>query len=327
MKKFVLLILIFRTFTSIHAQTEPGEPCCNIAVLDIKKNIVVARDNTTGRLYQFKADAMDIKAIKLNDPVDILSEKVVSVGGIKKMYATIRPDYGEPCCAVVSIKPDYAEPCCNVVSFKDNTTNNLFSITVPKQIAATVKTGQLVSMDGTNGLAIIQSSYGNSNGQLNSYGYFASAEESTSGYANETTQWVITPVKNMKGVLGRLNTIFEDAEWSLDIRTIEDKFLSSRSNHNKQSYYDLAPGLYYFRLNTITIKNVPIERGMETRIKAGYLNIVSTGRWEIRSEDKEKFHTSGNKPRKLALPVGNYQLKLGDQFFPIKIEDGELVEM
>ncbi|NWG28516.1 MAG: hypothetical protein HXY48_08280 [Ignavibacteriaceae bacterium] len=327
MKKLILLLLGCGMFTSILAQTEPGEPCCNVVVLDIKKNIVVARDNTTGQLYQFKADALDIKAINPNDAVNISSGKVTSIGGTKRMYATIRPDYGEPCCAIVSIQPDYEEPCCNVVLVKNNTTNTIFSISVPKQIAATFKTGQGVSMDGTTGMAIVQSSYGNSNGQLNSYGYFASSEEATSGDENKTAQWVITPVTNMKGVLGRLNTNFGDAEWSLDIRSTEDKFLSIRSHHNKQTHHDLAPGLYNFRLNTITVKNVPIEKGKETRLKVGYINIVSEGRWELRSEDKEKFQTSGDKQKKLVLPVGNYHLKLGEQLFPIKINDGETIEM
>ena len=141
-------------------------------------------------------------------------------------------------------------------------------------------------------------------------------------------KWVITPVEDMKGVLGRLNTNFPaDVEWSIDVRTTEDKFITNRSSANKQAYHALAPGIYYFRLNTITVHDVPIEKGKETRIKAGILSIVSEGRWEIRSEEKQKFHTSGNKPKKIALPIGNYQLKLGEQFFPIVIRDNKTVEM
>ena len=113
----------------------------------------------------------------------------------------------------------------------------------------------------------------------------------------------------------------------LDVRTTEDKFITNRSSANKQAYHALAPGIYYFRLNTITVHDVPIEKGKETRIKAGILSIVSEGRWEIRSEEKQKFHTSGNKPKKIALPIGNYQLKLGEQFFPIVIRDNKTVEM
>ncbi|HQY12581.1 MAG TPA: hypothetical protein PK133_10230 [Ferruginibacter sp.] len=142
-------------------------------------------------------------------------------------------------------------------------------------------------------------------------------------------KWVITPVTAMKGVLGRLNTDFPaEVEWTMDVRTTEDKFITNRSGSGRHgSYYDIAPGNYYFRLNTITVPDVPIEKGKETRLKAGYLSVVSEGNWSLYSESKEKFHTSGNKPKKIALPVGNYQLKLGGQYFPLVINDGKTVEM
>jgi hypothetical protein len=297
--------------------------------LDIKKNIVVARDITTGQLYQFKADALDMKAINLNDAVNISSGKVTSIGGTKRMYATVRPDDATPCCSIVSIQPDPLAPCCSLVLFKNNTANNTLSITVPKQIAATLNTGQAVSIDGATGMAIIQSSYGSSNGQMNSYGYSATSEDATSGSENATAKWVITLAPTIKGVLGRLNTSFpEGVDWTIDVRTTEDKFITNRSSSSKHgSSYDITPGNYYFRLNTITVQDVPIEKGKETRLKAGYLSIVSEGDWSLYDESKKKFHTSGNKPKKIALPVGNYQLKLGGQFFPLVVIDGETVEM
>ncbi|MDZ7623832.1 MAG: hypothetical protein U5J96_05215 [Ignavibacteriaceae bacterium] len=328
MKRILLSVLVYGMYAGSFAQ-DPVAPCCNIIVLDIKKNIVVARDITTGRLYQFKADALDMKAINLNDAVNISSGKVTSIGGTKRMYATVQPDDGTPCCAVVSIQPDPADPCCNVVLFKNNTTKNTFSILVPKQIAATLKTGQAVNMDGATGMAIVQSSYGSSNGQMNSYGYSATSEDATTGNENATAKWVITPVPTMKGVLGRLNTSFpEGVSWTIDVRTTEDKFITNRSGSGKHgSSYDIAPGNYYFRLNTITVQDVPIEKGKETRLKAGYLSIVSEGEWNLYDESKKKFHTSGNKPKKIALPVGNYQLKMGGQFFPLLVIDGETIEM
>lgn len=147
---------------------------------------------------------------------------------------------------------------------------------------------------------------------------------------NESAEkWVIHPVENMKGVLGRLNTNFPvDVEWTLDVRTTENKFITNRSGFSRHgSFYDIAPGRYFFRLNTITVENVPIEKGKETRLKAGYLSVVSGGDWNLYDESMQKFHTSGNKPKKIALPVGNYQLKLGGQFFPLVVKDGETVEM
>ncbi len=150
------------------------------------------------------------------------------------------------------------------------------------------------------------------------------------GTPNEALKWTITPVPTMKGVLGRLNTKFPaDVDWSIDFKNAADnKFITNRSSYSRHApQHDVKPGNYNFVLNSIAVENVPIEKGKETRLKAGVLHIVSEGVWEILSESKEKFHTSGNKPKKMALPVGNYQLKLGGQFFPMTIKDGETVEM
>lgn len=147
---------------------------------------------------------------------------------------------------------------------------------------------------------------------------------------NEANKWVISPVPNMKGVLGKLNTKFpEGVDWSIDVRTAaENKFITNRSSYSKHGpLQDIAPGTYNFQLNTILVENVPIEKGKETRLKAGFLSIVSEGDWNLYDETQKKFHTSGNKPKKIALPVGNYQVKLGGQFFPLAIKDGETVEM
>ena len=334
MKKILLSLLapvaIGGMFTSAFAQTEPGKPCCNIIAKDIKKNLMVARDNTTGRLYQFKADVLDMKGINLNDAVNISEGKVSAISGAKRMYVTVRPDPLAPCCGIVSIQPDPAEPYCSMVNIMNNMTKQSSSIRVPKQIAATLKTGQAVSMDASTGMAIVQSSYASSNGQMASYGYPATSGDGAAGNANATDKWVITPINNMKGVLGKLNTNFpENTDWSIDIRTAaENKFIINRSSYSKHGpLQDIAPGTYNFQLNTILVENVPIEKGKETRLKAGILNIVSTGVWQLYDETQKIFHTSDNKPKKIALPVGNYQLNLGGQFFPVVIKDGKMVEL
>ncbi len=329
MKQIILSLLapvvIGGMFNSAFAQNEI-DPCCNIIARDIQKNLVVARDHTTGRLYQFKTDALDIKAIKLNDAVNISAGKVSSISGAKRTYATVRPDPVEPCCGVVNIQPDPAEPCCSAVSFTNNTTNNTYTVSVPKQIAATLKTGQAVSIDEATGMAVVQSSYGNSNGQMNSYGYPATSGGGTTGNANATDKWVVTPVAAMKGVLGALDINFP-AGVDRDIwifQQADNKYVASVSKNAKS--FPISPGTYRFTISEVSIENVPIKKGHITRLKSGFINIVSDGVWHINDETKEKQHTSGNKPRKVALPVGSYQLNLGGQFYPVIIKDGETVE-
>ena len=155
---------------------------------------------------------------------------------------------------------------------------------------------------------------------------FAQPEISKKDTAKISYKWAITPVINMKGVLGRLDINFPaDVERNILIyQTVDNKFITSVSHNDK--IYPIAPGEYRFTLTNVPVENVPIQKGHETRIKAGFLNIVSEGDWHLYNETKEKAFTSGNKPKKLPLPVGSYQLKLGLQFYPLVIKDGETVE-
>ncbi len=144
---------------------------------------------------------------------------------------------------------------------------------------------------------------------------------------SKTNKWVITPVSTMKGVLGRLDINFPaDVERNILIyQATDNKFLRSVSRNDK--IYTIAPGQYRFTLTNVPVDNVPIQKGHETRLKAGFLNIVSEGDWHLYNDTKETQYTSGNKPKKLPLPVGSYQLKLGTQFYPVVIKDGETVEL
>ncbi len=329
MKKLLLPLLapiaIGGMFTGAFAQNEAA-PCCGIIAKDIKKNLVVARDNTTGRLYQFRADALDMKAINLKDAVNISSGKVTAISGANRMYVTVRPDPLDPCCGIVSIEPDPLAPCCAMVNIMNNMTNQSSNIRVPKQIAATLKTGQAVSMDASTGMAIVQSSYASSNGQMNSYGYPATSGDGTSGNANETDKWVITAVSAMKGVLGRLNINYPAGvdRWILYYQPADNKYMGSVGSNEKT--FTISPGEYRFLITDVPVDNVPIQKGHETRIKMGFLNVVSEGGFYLYNDTKEKLYTTYDKPKKIALPVGNYQVKLGGQFYPFTIKDKETVE-
>lgn len=151
-------------------------------------------------------------------------------------------------------------------------------------------------------------------------------EDSLAGRSTVTNlKYEITPATTMRGVLGRLNTQFApDVDWSIDIRNRENKFITNRSSYSKHgNAQEVAPGVYNFEMNHILVENVPIEKGKVTRLKAGILNIVSEGNWELYDETEKKFRTSGNKPKKFALPVGTYRLKLGGQFYTVVMKDGK----
>ncbi len=408
MKKNILLLTLMTIgamFSTAFAQTERVEHCCNIIAMDNTKNFVVARDNTTGLLYQFKADALDMKAIKKGDAVNInaVSKKITGISGAVRNYTVIQPDKAQPVgilaimqidnaepindivtpkintatpiSDIVSIQIDNAEPISGIITPKINnaqpvgkpTLNNAgpinsfaivtakgksgktFQFKVPAAIAKTLKVGdpayaepvnniQINYLEPVNGMkinsaspindfAIVQSSYGNSNGQMNSYGYPATSGDGTAGNTNATDKWVITPVATMKGVLGRLDINFPaDAERNiLFYKPADNDYITSVSRNDK--VYTIAPGEYRITISNVPIDNVPIQKAHETRIKMGFLNVVSDGDWHLYDDTKEKAYTSGNKPKKIALPIGSYQLKLGTEFFPVIIKDKELVEL
>jgi hypothetical protein len=122
----------------------------------------------------------------------------------------------------------------------------------------------------------------------------------------ETEKWASKTAPGLSEKTGRLNLIFpKDVEWSVDIYSVANKFITNRSSSNKHSSYSLTPGNYNVKLNTVPVENILIKEGKETRIKAGYLNVTTNEHWELRTEEK-KFLTSGNKTVKIALPVGRY---------------------
>ena len=135
-------------------------------------SIVRAKNKQTGKIVQFNVPAVIAKTLKVGDPV-----------------------YVEP---INTIQVNYLDPVNGMNIQKAQPVNDMRINT------------QVDGVTPINDFAIVQSAYGNSNGQMNSYGYGATSGDGTSGNANETDKWVITPVPNMKGVLGRLDINFPD---------------------------------------------------------------------------------------------------------------------
>ena len=324
MRKLLLLLLVSGIYVGAFAQADPAQPCCSVINTNPTTNTITVRDKATGRLYQFKADALDMNAIKLNDAVNVSSGKVTSIGGAKRTYVTVRPDPLEPCCSVVSIQPDPIEPCCSMVNIMNNTTNSKFKVSMPKQIAATLKTGQAVSMNAENNLAVMQSSYGGSNGAMSSYGYPATSGDGTSGNANATDKWVINKVNAKTGTGKLFVNLPKGTEWDITIYAAgSSKVLS---NTMLQQDFVLLPGSYDLEINHIWIKGVPVEKGNTTRLKTGVLHISNPTSWTLYDEAKEKVVINSSSAQHRGLPIGKYKLTIMNQDQDIEIKDGEMVE-
>jgi hypothetical protein len=114
-------------------------PCCAVTGIDAKTGIVAAKENSSGRVFQFSANAVVLKNLRVGQSVYAnFTSQQVSVNG------------AEPCCAITnSSNPPPGTPCCGVISIdtakgiataRENSTGRTFDFRVGD--AALLKTLQ-----------------------------------------------------------------------------------------------------------------------------------------------------------------------------------------
>ena len=366
MKQITLLALMLGMDVGAFAQTEQ-EPCCGIVGINPATNTITGWNRTTGRLFQFKVNAADIKTVKLNNTVNatVQLDRITNLNGTARNYTVLKYfaepvgkpvinnaepvgvkiksttaepvgktninyaepvgltnlqiDNAAPCCSVIDIQIDNAEPV-GVVTARNKTTGKNIQFKAPALVLKAVNTGDPAYIEPCCNMAIVMV---NTGAETQAYGYHMTSED---GNSSSSDKWVITPIATMKGVLGGLDINFPtDVDRDILIyQPADNKFITSVSKNAKS--YTIAPGEYRFTITNVPIDKVPIKKGHVTRLKVGYLNIVSEGDWHLYDDIKEKAFTSGNKPKRIALPIGSYQLKLGQEFYPLLIKDGKTVE-
>jgi len=87
---------------------------------------------------------------------------------------------------------------------------------------------------------------------------------------------------------------------------------------------DLIPGQYDVKILGTTVASVPVQPGMDTRIRTGVINIATDGYWEIYDETKTTRLTDGRGSWSGGLPVGKYQIKITGRFAEIVIKDQQV---
>lgn len=112
---------------------------------------------------------------------------------------------------------------------------------------------------------------------------------------NNSEKWVITS-SGLKGATGTLSVeLPADVPWNVYIATTEDKGLLTTYNTKSHS---LLPGQFNILLTKLPVNGVPVQKGMNTRLKGGILNVVTTGQWSIHDERKQKCMLSITNPVK-----------------------------
>ena len=91
---------------------------------------------------------------------------------------------------------------------------------------------------------------------------------------------------------------------------------------------DFLPGQYDVKIYGATVASVPVQSGMDTRIRTGVLNIAEEySYWELYDETKTTKMTFGNRSNKLGLLVGRYQVKVTGGFRDVVvIKDGQVTD-
>lgn len=333
MKYFSLLICCLAAYS---ATAQPAsDPCCRVIGINPATNAATVVNNITGQLFMFRASPADIQAMNINDAITTngsytyvtainISQRQYFVGPLNFLQKTdntakglVNINFGNPCCILVNIG--------NPVIVQNTISGNIFALPIPQELSSALKTGDRIytTTIKNDNFGIIQT-YASNTGAPSVFVFPVNNEFRT---AITAESWEIYAVDGLKEGLGRLNTDFPDGvEWGIDIYTAPgQKLIRNRLIRDKQLFYPMKPGNYSFKLNLINVPSVPVEAGKETRLKAGYLNIKTGGIWNIYNETKTKLYISNSQPKKLALPAGKYQLKLGGNFSPIEIRDGETI--
>jgi hypothetical protein len=137
--------------------------------------------------------------------------------------------------------------------------------------------------------------------------------------ADSSDKWEIIK-GGTKSSTGKLFvTLPKGTAWDMTIYAAgTDKVIS---NTMLKTSFTLPPGKYDLEINHIRISGVPVEKGSNTRIKAGLLKITTSGSWTLYNETKETVLINTYSEQTRGLPVGKYKLAIMGQDQDIEIAD------
>jgi hypothetical protein len=98
------------------------------------------------------------------------------------------------------------------------------------------------------------------------------------------------------------------------------------SNTMMQQNFPLPPGSYDLQINHVKVTGVPVEKGNNTRLKAGVLRISKVTSWTLYDVLKENVLINSLTSGSWGLPVGKYVLTMLEEDRSIEIRDGKTVK-
>ena len=115
-----------------------------------------------------------------------------------------------------------------------------------------------------------------------------------------------------------------NVEYAIKIYNLPDHTLLY--NSDQQRNFTLFPGTYDIEISGMAVKNIPVDKGRDTRIKAGVLNMSYNLPWTLYDENKLKILYKSSLPKKVEFPKGIYQVKISGTSYLIEIKDGETLD-
>jgi hypothetical protein len=146
----------------------------------------------------------------------------------------------------------------------------------------------------------------------------------TTGNDNTNAKWVIekTDEKSDNGKL--FVTLPEGTTCDVTIYAAGSDTIVS--NTMMQQNFPLPPGSYDLQINHVKVTGVPVEKGNNTRLKAGVLRISKVTSWTLYDVLKENVLINSLTSGSWGLPVGKYVLTMLEEDRSIEIRDGKTVK-
>jgi hypothetical protein len=221
---------------------------------------------------------------------------------------------------------DPAEPVSGIALVRDITTGAhhvvVISGTPPPGVIGSAMTGSGIAIDGKSGFAVFRS-----NNQAFTYPLYRPGADSL-----RKGPWVITPNAQLRGIIGRLVTKIPEKVESSG-RLIYVYAPGTTSDHVSMAVLaedqDIVEGDYDVKVMRVTVPNVPIKKGHETRLLIGALAFAGKDQalhYVFDAEGKKQlFYMIGYEV--IAVPAGTYSLKAGTRVIPFIVKDGEVTEL
>ncbi len=137
-------------------------------------------------------------------------------------------------------------------------------------------------------------------------------------------KWEIIANPKLKGALGRLViSLPEDAKFRVDVYEPGGK--SRLAGDYEGRVFELLPDKYDVSFYGARVASVPIQRGADTRMRAGVLNVMMNSRWDLYDDTKTSHVTGAYDSLRVGLPVGKYYMKVANVFGEVIIKDGQII--